>query len=86
MAEMFREPSCVQWWLPNGEGFSPVLQEIRNFADERNAAAVTAQQESLREVRHIFAKMSLMDDANAPSSSSHATTSKTEKNPPAKSQ
>ncbi|KAJ9424062.1 hypothetical protein QL093DRAFT_2563323 [Fusarium oxysporum] len=70
MAELFREPSCVNWWLPNEEGFSPVLQEIRNFADERNAAAVTAQQESVREVRHIFAKMSLMDDANAPSSSS----------------
>ncbi|RBR08248.1 uncharacterized protein FIESC28_10317 [Fusarium coffeatum] len=85
MAEMFREPSCVQWWLPNGEGFSPVLQEIRNFADERNAAAVTAQQESLREVRHIFAKMSLMDDANAPSSSTLDTTSKTGTNPPAKS-
>ncbi|KAJ4011664.1 hypothetical protein NW752_008672 [Fusarium irregulare] len=85
MAEMFREPSCVQWWLPNGEGFSPVLQEIRNFADERNAAAVTAQQESLREVRHIFAKMSLMDDANAPSSSTRDTTSKTGTNPPAKS-
>ncbi|KAF5632656.1 transcriptional regulatory moc3 [Fusarium tjaetaba] len=70
MAELFREPDCVNWWLPNEEGFSPVLQEIRNFADERNAAAVTAQQESVREVRHIFAKMSLMDDANAPSSSS----------------
>lgn len=69
MAELFREPSCVRWWLPNEEGFSTVLQEIRNFADERNAAAVTAQQESIREVRHIFAKMSLMDDANAPSSS-----------------
>ncbi|UZP40857.1 hypothetical protein NXS19_008673 [Fusarium pseudograminearum] len=69
MAELFRETSCVQWWLPDGEGFSPVLREIRNFADERNAAAVTAQQESLREVRHIFAKMTLMDDANAPSSS-----------------
>lgn len=64
MAQLFREPSCVQWWLPNDEGFSPVLQNIRNFADERNAAAVTAQQENLREVRHIFAKMSLMDEAN----------------------
>ena len=67
MAELFREPSCVHWWLPNNEGFSPVLQEIRNFADERNAAAVTAQQESVREVKHIFAKLSLMDEANAPS-------------------
>ncbi|KAK7431476.1 hypothetical protein QQZ08_001966 [Neonectria magnoliae] len=66
MAEMFREPSCAQWWLPNGEQFSPVLQSIRSFADERNAAAVTAQQENLREVRHIFAKLSL----NAPDSGS----------------
>ncbi|KAF4994737.1 hypothetical protein FGRMN_5591 [Fusarium graminum] len=77
MAELFREPSCVHWWLPTEQGFSPVLQEIRNFADERNAAAVTAQQESIREVRHIFAKMSLMDDANAPSSSSPNSASKT---------
>ncbi|KAH7238275.1 hypothetical protein BKA59DRAFT_514572 [Fusarium tricinctum] len=76
MAELFREPSCVRWWLPNEEGFSPVLQEIRNFADERNAAAVTAQQESIREVRHIFAKMSLMDDANAPPSSGPNSASK----------
>ncbi|KAF7546511.1 hypothetical protein G7Z17_g8396 [Cylindrodendrum hubeiense] len=59
MAEMFRDPSCSQWWLPNGERFSPVLQSIRSFADERNAAAVTAQQENLREVRHIFAKLSM---------------------------
>ncbi|KAF5020988.1 hypothetical protein F66182_6969 [Fusarium sp. NRRL 66182] len=74
MAELFREPSCVHWWLPNGEGFSPVLQEIRNFADERNAAAVTAQQESIREARHIFAKLSLMDEANAPPSSVQGST------------
>lgn len=59
MAELFREPSCVHWWLPNGEGLSPILQSVRNFADERNAAAVTAQQENLREIRHIFAKLDM---------------------------
>lgn len=59
MAEVFREPSCVRWWLPDDDGFSPILQSIRNFADERNAAAMNAQQESLREVQHIFAKMSM---------------------------
>lgn len=68
MAELFGDPSCARWWLPNDEGFSPVLQTIRSFADERNAAAVTAQQESLREVRHIFAKLELNDPRNqAPS-------------------
>ncbi|KAH7328214.1 hypothetical protein B0I35DRAFT_403620 [Stachybotrys elegans] len=59
VAAHFGDPHCVRWWLPNDEGFSPTIQNIRNFADERNAAAVTVQQESLREVRHLFAKLEL---------------------------
>ncbi|KAI2469381.1 hypothetical protein F4781DRAFT_431428 [Annulohypoxylon bovei var. microspora] len=57
MAEIFRDPSCVQWWLPNDEGLSPVLRNIRAFADERNANPVSQQTESLREISAIFAKM-----------------------------
>ncbi|KAI1658508.1 hypothetical protein F4813DRAFT_388779 [Daldinia decipiens] len=57
MAEIFREPSCIQWWLPNDEGLSPVLRSIRAFADERNANPVSQQTESLREISAIFAKM-----------------------------
>ncbi|TIC99824.1 Adhesion and hyphal regulator 1 [Colletotrichum higginsianum] len=65
MAEMFHEPSCVRWWLPNDEGYSRILQNVRTFADERNANAVSAQAENLREVRHIFAKMQMAEeDAN----------------------
>ncbi|CAK7232029.1 hypothetical protein SBRCBS47491_008129 [Sporothrix bragantina] len=59
MAELFNDPSCVQWWLPNNEGFSPILQSVRAFADERNLTAVSAQMENLREVRHIFAKLQI---------------------------
>ena len=61
MAQLFRDPACERWWLPDDQGFSPILQSIRAFADERNAAAVTAQQESLREVQHIFAKLQLLE-------------------------
>ncbi|KAI1470750.1 uncharacterized protein F4812DRAFT_277323 [Daldinia caldariorum] len=57
MAEIFREPSCIQWWLPNDEGLSPVLRSIRAFADERNANPVSQQTESIREISAIFAKM-----------------------------
>lgn len=57
MAQLFRDPSCAHWWLPNDEGLTPILQAIRMFADERNTAAVNAQHENLREVRHLFAKM-----------------------------
>lgn len=56
---MFRDPDCTRWWLPNDEGLSPVLQSIRSFADEHNAAAVTAQQESVREVKPLFAKLEM---------------------------
>jgi hypothetical protein len=59
MALLFRDPSCENWWLPDENGFTPVLRSIRNFAEERNAAAVTSQQESLREIRHIFASLEL---------------------------
>lgn len=65
VARIFQEPSCARWWMPNDEGFTPVLQSIREFADERNAVAVTAQQESVREVRHIFEKLDLSDDGSS---------------------
>ncbi|OAA47700.1 hypothetical protein NOR_02190 [Metarhizium rileyi] len=57
MAQLFRDPSCAHWWLPDDEGLTPILEAIRAFADERNTAAVNAQHENLREVRHLFAKM-----------------------------
>ncbi len=59
MAELFRDQSCVRWWLPDDEGFSPIVRSVRAFADERNATAATAQTESLRDVHHIFARMQL---------------------------
>ncbi|KAI0387676.1 hypothetical protein F5Y04DRAFT_9501 [Hypomontagnella monticulosa] len=59
MAEIFRDPSCIQWWLPNDEGLSPILRSIRAFADERNANPVSQQTESLREISAIFAKLRL---------------------------
>ncbi|OLN88047.1 hypothetical protein CCHL11_00453 [Colletotrichum chlorophyti] len=62
MAELLREPACVRWWLPDDEGFSRILQNVRTFADERNANAMSAQAESLREVRHIFAKMQMVEE------------------------
>ena len=59
MAELFNDPACAQWWLPDNEGFSPILQSVRAFADERNATAVSAQNENLREIRHIFGKLQI---------------------------
>jgi hypothetical protein len=67
MAEVFRDPSCIHWWLPNDEGLTPVLRSVRAFADERNANPVSEQTENLREMSAIFAKMRLdYDDSPSP--------------------
>jgi len=59
MSELFNDQSCVHWWLPNDEGFTPMLQTIRAFADDRNAAAASTQGENLRQIRHVFSKMDI---------------------------
>lgn len=59
MAELFADEGCLRWWLPNDEGFSPLLQNVRAIADERNAMAVSTQWESLQQIRHVFARMQL---------------------------
>ncbi|KAI1850088.1 hypothetical protein JX266_004467 [Neoarthrinium moseri] len=58
-AQIFQDPSCTHWWLPNDEGLTPIVQNIRAFADERNANPVSEQTENLREMSAIFAKMRL---------------------------
>ncbi|OTB08097.1 hypothetical protein M426DRAFT_200926 [Hypoxylon sp. CI-4A] len=68
MAEIFRDPSCIQWWLPNDEGLSPILRNIRAFADERNSNPGSPQTESLREISAIFAKMRIDHDPEGISS------------------
>lgn len=57
MAQLFRDPTCTRWWLPDGEGLTPILQAIHTFADERSAAAFNAQYDNICEVRHLFAKV-----------------------------
>lgn len=58
-SQIFQDPSCVQWWLPNDEGLTPIVRSVRAFADERNANPVSEQTENLREMSAIFAKMGL---------------------------
>lgn len=77
MAELFQDPSCLRWWLPNDEGFTPVLQRIREFADERNIVAINAQQESVREVRQLYQKFGNMEVESSTPTSATSTTGNT---------
>lgn len=62
MTELLQDGSVERWWLPDEQGFSPVMQSIRAFADDRNAAAVPSQSENLGEMKTVFAAMRLGGD------------------------
>lgn len=66
MAHLLQDDTVMRWWLPNNEGFSPVLQSVRAFADERgNTPALAAQQSSqsrnMREVLDSLVDLQLQD-------------------------
>lgn len=67
-SQIFQEPSCVNWWLPNDEGLTPIVRSIRAFADERSTNPVSEQTDNVREMSSIFAKMGLgsRDDSSSP--------------------
>lgn len=62
MAELFQDDTVVRWWLPNDHGFTPMLQSVRAFADERNAAATSARTEGLQDMKNVFAALHLGGD------------------------
>ncbi|KAH8160399.1 hypothetical protein CIB48_g7848 [Xylaria polymorpha] len=66
MAELFHDPSCNQWWLPNDEGLFPILRSIRAFADAHNGNPLTPQNEDIREISAIFSNMRI-DSEDSPS-------------------
>ncbi len=62
MADIFRDRSCMHWWLPNDEAYPPIIRSIREFVEERSAIAKKIPaQEDLRDMKAIFAAMKLDD-------------------------
>lgn len=62
MADLFRDRSCMHWWLPNDEGYPPIIRSIRKFVEERTSPAVDLPGEDLRDMKAIFASLNLEDD------------------------
>lgn len=55
MSDLFRDRSCMQWWLPNNERYPPIIRSIRKFVEERTAPAVDDTTEDLKDMKTIFA-------------------------------
>jgi len=51
----------MHWWLPNDEGFLPILQQIRSFIEYRTTPTKDRSSERLREMAGIFEALGLGD-------------------------
>ena len=61
MADLFRDRSCMHWWLPNDENYPPIIRSIRKFVEERTSPAKNVPAEDLRDMKAIFASLNLDD-------------------------
>jgi len=55
------------WWLPNDEGYLPILQQIRAFIEYRTEPPKDWTSERLREMAGIFETLKLDKLDHAPS-------------------
>jgi hypothetical protein len=61
MSALFRDPSCMHWWLPSNDKYPPIIRSIRSFVEERTSEARDVPEEDLRDMKAIFAFMKLDD-------------------------
>ena len=62
MSDLFRDRTCMRWWLPNDEGYPPIIQSIRKFVEERTSPAVDVSGGDVKDMKAIFASLNLVDD------------------------
>ena len=59
MAQLWCLTELRHWWLPNDEGYPPIVRSIRAFIEDRTQPRAQAQSEDVRNMRAIFSKMSI---------------------------
>lgn len=62
VAEIWNIPELHHWWLPNDEGYPPIIRSIRTFVEERTLKPTNQANEDVRNMKGIFSKMSIFDE------------------------
>ncbi|MCJ1397549.1 hypothetical protein MMC11_000743 [Xylographa trunciseda] len=71
VAELWCLPEIEHWWLPNEEGYPPIIKSIRAFIEERTRAPRDQGSEDVRNIKGMFAKLSIDESPkDSPESSS----------------
>ncbi|KFX91784.1 hypothetical protein V490_05725 [Pseudogymnoascus sp. VKM F-3557] len=82
ISELFQDPTCMEWWLPNGENYPPTIRSIRNFVEERTSTPRDEVTEDLRDMKVLFGSLNLEDDKSTKSTPPSDSKSLTDSNSP----
>ncbi|MCJ1387347.1 hypothetical protein MMC18_000190 [Xylographa bjoerkii] len=71
IAELWNLPEIEHWWLPNEEGYPPIIKSIRAFIEERTRAPRDQGSEDVRNMKGMLAKLGIDESPkDSPESSS----------------
>jgi hypothetical protein len=61
LAAIWQAPEVNQWWLPNDEGYSDIVREIRQLTAERSAQPRDELRENVRDMKTLFGRLNVDD-------------------------
>ncbi|CEJ60701.1 Putative Zn(II)2Cys6 transcription factor [Penicillium brasilianum] len=76
LAAIWQLPDINHWWLPNDEGYTDIIREVREMSEERMNQPLDDFRENVRDMKSLFWKLSV-DDQNEEQSPSSSHTSYT---------
>lgn len=65
MSELFRDNSCMHWWLPNDEMYHPIIRSIRKFVEDRTSLPKSAESKDVQDMKAVFSAMDVSDQSDA---------------------
>ncbi|KAJ5666272.1 uncharacterized protein N7477_008720 [Penicillium maclennaniae] len=76
LAAIWQLPEVHHWWLPNDEGYTDIIREIRSMSEERMNQPRDKHRENVRDMKGLFGKLSVDDQEDDQSpGSNHGTIS-----------
>ncbi|EKV09702.1 hypothetical protein PDIG_29390 [Penicillium digitatum PHI26] len=68
LATIWQVPEVNHWWLPNDEGYTSIIREIRSLSDDRSSQVRDEKHETVRDMKSMFGSLNLdeNDDKNPP--------------------
>ncbi|KAL8965780.1 MAG: hypothetical protein Q9197_006332, partial [Variospora fuerteventurae] len=61
MAALWGTPEILHWWLPNDEGYPPIVRSIHSFSEDRTPKPGSQPTEDLRSMKGLFDKLDIQD-------------------------